>query len=189
MIGIRGYAGKAEMYNFKYADTIFNGIVSFIPYEDLRWEYPPLAYLTFLLSRLFTNDPHTYVFVFGFQIAVVYIIGITLIMRIARKLERSATSLMIAYVVSIFALNYFIFDRFDIVVVVLMIGALYLYSEKRCGLVALLIVLGTFIKLYSAVLLPVFIIPMLAEKRYRNVGKLVDLSLVLFVFVMAPFIC
>ncbi len=187
-IRITGYVGEAEMYNFKYADAIFNGIAPFTPYEDLRWEYPPLAYLTFLLPRLFTDDPYTYVFMFGFQIAVVCIIGVVLIMRIARRLERSAIPLLITYVASIFALNYFIFDRFDIVIAVLMISALYLYSEKRYGWAVFLIVLGTFIKLYPAVLLPVFIIPMLVERRYRDTGKQVALYLILSMLVMAPFI-
>lgn len=188
-VDARGYLGEAESFNFAYADAIFNGIAPFTPYGDLRWEYPPLAYLTFLLPRLFTDDPHTYVYIFGFQMAAVCIIGAALLMKIAAKLERSYTPLLIAYVASIFALNYFIFDRFDIIVAVLMIASLYFYTQKRYSWAVVLVVIGMFIKLYPAILLPALIMPMLADGRYRLAARQVVLFLVLTVAIMIPFIC
>lgn len=187
-VDARGYLGEAESFNFAYADAIFNGIAPFTPYEDLRWEYPPLAYLTFLLPRLFTDDPHTYVYVFGFQMAAVCIVGAALLMKIAGKLERSYTPLLIIYVASIFSLNYFIFDRFDIVVAVLTIAALYLYTQKKYSWAVVLIVVGMFIKLYPAILFPALIIPMLADGRYRLAVRQIVLFLVLSAIIMIPFI-
>lgn len=183
-----GYIGEAESYIFAYADAIFNGIAPFTPYEDLRWEYPPLAYLTFLIPRLFTDDPHTYVYLFGYQIAFVCIIGAALLMKIAKALDRSPTPLLVTYVVSIFALNYFIFDRFDIVVAILMIGTLYLYMQKRYGWAILLIVLGMFIKLYPAILLPIVVMPLLADKKYSSALKQIGLFVVLTLVLIAPFV-
>lgn len=130
-VGWKGYVGEAEMYNFGYADAIFNGIAPFTPFEDLRWEYPPLAYLLFLPPRLFASDPQSYVFAFAVEVAVFCIIGLWIMMRIARSMGRNYTGVLLTYVISIFILNYFIFDRFDIIVAVIALGAVSMFMEKR----------------------------------------------------------
>ena len=188
---LSGHDGEAVRENFFYGDALFNGVLPFQPYNDLNWEYPPLAYLFLLIPRLFASDPYGYQVAFVAMMTVFILIGLVVIRRLSLKYEKNAALLMGVYVLTMVVHTQFFFDRFDIIVGVLAMAAVYFYLEKRYPLAFFLLVIGMFIKLYPGLLFPIFLIPLLvSDKRnaLRSFAVFVASSVVLIIpfVIMSP---
>ncbi len=179
-----------EVYNdyFPYADALVNGILPYQPYNGLRWEYPPLAYLFMVIPRLFTSDPFVYTLIYISMVLIVTLIGLWLIRKIAMKHDKNAKILMLGYTASVLFLVSFYFDRFDVIVVVITIAAIYLYMEKKYYWAFILLSIGMFIKLYPGLLLPFFLIPFLANRDFKLGIRCFSIFLAVSVLLIIPFI-
>ena len=182
------YVGETVMYNFPYADAIFNGIAPYTPDMGMRWEYPPFAYLLMLIPRFFTSDVNVYEVLYVVEVTVFLIIGLILIRKLANHYGMNPFVAFFTYVLSIFLLDYFIYDRFDVIVAVIVLAATYLVLKGHTGWAVFLIIFGMFVKLYPALLIPLLMIPHLAQGRFIIASKLFGLSIILCVLFILPFI-
>ncbi len=184
----QNYDGEAIRFNLPYANAIFDGIAPFTPCGDLRWEYPPLAYLLLLPPRVFTADPTMYMILYAVEVLIFLIIGLKVLMRMASRTDVSPALIVLSYVLSVALLHRFIYDRFDIIVAVVTLVAIYCFMTNRTFAASALIVLGMFMKLYPALLMPVFAILMVNRRQYREVAVQIIFCMVLCVVLMAPFL-
>jgi Predicted integral membrane protein len=172
---------------FYYGDAIINGILPYEPYNDMNWEYPPLAYLFLTIPRLFASDPRGYQIAFIVMIAIFMIIGLYIVRQLSLKYEKNAKIAMSLYTVTMVILIQFFFDRFDVIVAVFTLAAVYMYLEKRYTWAFLLLVIGLFVKLYPGLMFPVFLIPFLADKDVRGVLKHAGTFIAACVILIIPF--
>jgi len=178
-----------EVYNdyFPYANALVSGVLPYEPYNGLRWEYPPLAYLFMVIPRLFTSDPFVYTLIYIFMVLIVTLIGLWLIRKIAMKHDKNAKILMLAYTASVLFLVSFYFDRFDVIVAVITIAAIYLYTEKKYYWAFALLSIGMFIKLYPGLLFPFFLIPIFANRDFKLGIRCLSVFIVTSILLIMPF--
>ncbi|MCL2785812.1 MAG: glycosyltransferase 87 family protein [Methanomassiliicoccaceae archaeon] len=151
-------------FRFENANDVFNGIVPAL-------EFPPLALVFFLIPRLFAADPTGYGAGFIVMIAVFFMIGLLLVSKIAEKLGKNQKLYMLVYTMLMVIMFEFVADRYDIIPVVFTLFALYCYVTKRYALAFIMLALGTMVKLYPAVLFPIFLIPLLMDGNKREALK------------------
>jgi Protein of unknown function (DUF2029). len=168
---LTGHRGEVLRENFFYGDALINGVLPFEPYNDLNWEYPPLAYLFLLIPRLFASDPYGYQAAYVVMITIFILIGLVLIRKVSLKYGKNEVILMGLYVFTMVMHAQFFFDRFDIIVGVITISAVYLYLEKRYPSAFLLLVVGMFIKLYPGLFFLIFLIPLIVSDRKNALGS------------------
>lgn len=183
-----GYDGEAVRCNLPYANAIFDGVAPFTPYGDLKWEYPPLAYLLLLPPRIFTSDPTMYMVLYTVEALVFVVIGLKLLMKMASRTDVSMALVVVTYVLSIVLLHRFIYDRFDIIVAVVALAAVYFFVTNRLFAASILIVLGMFMKIYPALLVPVIALCLINRHQYRDLAVQAAFCIILCAVLMAPFL-
>jgi Predicted integral membrane protein len=180
--------GEAIRDYFYYGDALVNGVLPYEPYNDMNWEYPPLAYLFLTIPRLFASDPQGYQVAFIVMVTVFTIIGLYIVRQLSLKFEKNAKVMMSLYTLTVLMLIQFFFDRFDVIVAVFALAAVYLYLEKKYTWAFLLLVVGLFIKLYPGIMFPVFLIPFLADRDIRGVLKHAGTFIIACVALIIPFV-
>ncbi len=183
-----GYQGEAVLYNLPYANAIFDGTAPFTPQGDLRWEYPPLAYLLLLPPRIFTTDPTIYMALYTVEVLVFLIIGLRILMKMISRTGASPVLIVGTYLLSVLLLGHFIYDRFDIIVAVIALAAVYMFVTNRYFAASVLVVLGMFMKIYPALFLLVFFVFLFNRRQYRDIAVQAVFCLVLCAVLMAPFL-
>jgi len=176
---------------FLSADAIANGVLPFQEYNDISWEFPPLAYVFILIPRLFTSDPMAYQSVYIVMTMMVTMIGLALIMLICRRYEKRALIPMGIYLFAVYIQYEFFFCRLDVIVCVLTLAAVYLYLEKRYPWAFILLAIGMLVKLYPGILFLIFLMPFIISNRknaLRYAVLFTATALVLFIpfFIMSP---
>ena len=159
---------------FPYADAMYSGV---IPYTDLVhvygydnvWEYPPLAYVFLFIPRLFGATPVTYSAAYIVMMVLFFIAGMWCADRLARRFDFSRVKAILAYSLVTVLMFEFVLDRFDMIPVVLMMFAILFFSEKRYVWASVFLSLGMMVKLYPAILFPIFIMLMLRRGEKKNV--------------------
>jgi Predicted integral membrane protein len=185
---LSGHRGEAIRDYFFYGDALFNGVLPYEPYNDMNWEYPPLAYLFLAIPRLFTSDPEGYQVAFIAMVTIFTLIGLYIVRQFSLRYEKNAKVAMSLYTLTVLMLIQFFFDRFDVIVAVFTLAAVYLYLEKRYTWAFLLLVVGLFIKLYPGFMLPVFLMPFLVNRDIKAVLKHAGTFIIACVVLIIPFI-
>ncbi len=157
-------AGDIEIY-YTYASFMLNGLT---PYHDFRVEYPPLALVFFLLpawvSTWFgTPTLGRFAVVFHtecFVLAVGTLVVVSATWRLLWPKARLAvwTWRLGCYTFGALIICLYLLQRFDIAAAGLTALALWLFYRDKPGLTGLIIGLGTLVKLYPALLLPLLAI-------------------------------
>ncbi len=160
---------------FPYADAMMSGTV---PYTDQVfvygkwsvWEYPPLAYVVLFIPRLFASTPAAYEAAFIVMTFLVFLIGLYFSERMANNLGYSSFKVMLLYTVAMMLMFEFQVDRFDIIPAVITLVALSMMIEKRYEWAFVLLAVGTLMKLYPAILMPILLIYLLSIREYKHAG-------------------
>jgi Gpi18-like mannosyltransferase len=141
--------------------------------SDRTWvfEYPPLSLLVMALPRLFTADPFLYNVGFVAEMFVFFIIGLFVICKLAERLGRDQKKFMLAYTIFMMLMLEFVIDRYDIIPAVIALAAVYCFITKRYTWAFVLLAIGTMVKLYPAVLFPIFMIPLIVDRDWKNALK------------------
>ena len=149
-----------------YGERIANGLV---PYRDFPFEYPPGALPALVGPALVTDSLTAYRIVFAAELAAVGGLGVLLVGSALRHLGRSAEERRLAFAAVAFApllLGGVVLTRFDLLPATLVAGALLLVVAGRPRAGALVTGFGVAVKLYPAVLVPLF-----GVAAYRRGGR------------------
>jgi len=147
---------------FTNAEALFNGI-------SLEMEYPPFAIFFIAIPRVFAADPFGYNIGYVIMVFAFFAIGLYFVDKLAEFYQRDRKKLMLVYTVLMLILFEFVVDRYDIFPVVLTLIAVYFFITKKYVWAFVFLSLGMMTKLYPAILFPIFLIPLLIDRDWKNI--------------------
>lgn len=158
---------------YDYGSKIVHGAT---PYKDLQLEYPPGALAPIVAPALGSPAKHTYVDRFVWGAIVLFAAAVLLLARRPRAAFLVALAPLL--------LGSVIFKRFDVLPMLLTLVALDLALRKRYGWSGAALGVGTAVKLYPVLLLPVLLV---AAGRRALVGFVVACGAIFLpFFVLSP---
>ncbi len=150
------------------ADRVADGLV---PYRDFPFEYPPLALLQIVLPRLLapgSDDAYTQLFI-GISLAVTLGTAVALVWLAARRWSAESVGYtQLALFSLVLAAWPMVIWRFDIMPAFLTLLALVAVAANRPAWAGLALGLGTAMKLYPVLLLPVLVVFYVFSGRRRS---------------------
>ena len=170
---------------FEYATNIFNGQM---PFKDFTFEYPPFMIPFIIIPSIFTSDLQTYCILFSIMVLLFFLIGVVFLLKIAKPFDSTNKRILIFAILTLVMTNVFLFARNDIFPVVICIIGIYFYLQKKYDYAWIMMAIGAMTKLFPILFLPVFLIPLLVKRDYRNAVRGILLSLAVAVIISLPFI-
>ncbi len=146
---------------YKNAEPLFRG-------EMPAMEYPPLALLFIAIPRLFGSTEWGYETAYVAQMFVFMVIGLLLSARLAQDLGFDRRKAMIAYAIMTLLMLEFVLDRFDMIVTVFTLASIVMFIEKRYPAAFFLLACGTLLKVYPAMLFPVYMLFLWQGQEFRE---------------------
>lgn len=154
-----------------------------LPYRDFQLEYPPLALIFFvapvwLLSWFGPSSFDVYALFFHGECFVLAAGTLWLISLIWPKIYPHANTKSWLYRMGLYVMGcllfcLFLMQRFDIAAAFITLLAIYAFISEKPILAGLLLAIGTWVKLYPAVILPVLLIYLWQTRRdWRNALRL-----------------
>jgi hypothetical protein len=175
-MGVVPEGGDLDVF-YGYATSIVHGDV---PYRDVRLEYPPGALAAIVPPALGKPSEHTYAVRFEFAMLGLFAALILLLARAPRA----------AFVVALapLLLGPVVVKRFDVLPALLTLVALQLTVRRRYAWAGAALGLGTAVKLYPVLLLPLVVIAAGRRAGTRAVGAfaVACAAVVLPFFVLSP---
>ena len=171
-----------------YGERIADGVV---PYRDFGFEYPPGALPAIVLPALVTGSLHAYRIVFVAEMAIVGVLGVLVLDVALRRLDlpRRERVLSLAVVaLTPLLLGGVILTRFDLVPAALVVGAVALAVAGPRRAAALVVGIGTAVKLYPALLLPPLAIDAWRRGGRRELAIVLGLAAAPIVLAYAGFL-
>ncbi len=145
-----------------------------VPYVDPHFfvEYPPLGTAFFVLPALLhPTSLRVYDWLFAVEVLAVDLATLPLIARLALRQRISATGAITAYGLLVPFLGSLVSQRYDLVPATLTLGAILALLDRRSVVAWVLLLAATLMKLYPAVLVPLFLLydwrPWLAAARHH----------------------
>jgi hypothetical protein len=157
-LGVTPEGGDLDVF-YAYATKIVHGDV---PYRDLALEYPPGALAAIVPPALGTPSEHTYAL--RFELAMLGLFA-ALIALLARRPR-------VAFVVALapLLLGPVVLKRFDVLPALLTLVALQLTLSRRYAWAGAALGLGTAVKLYPVLLLPLVVLAAGRRAGARAIG-------------------
>ena len=149
---------------FANAETIFSGVFPVT-------EYPPLILVFIAIPRVFGSTPWGYETAYVAQMFVFMVVGLLLTSRLAERLEYDRRKAMLAYAVLTLLMLEFVLDRFDMIVMVFTLASFLMLVERRYAWAFSLLAMGTLLKVYPAILLPIYIVYLMNGGRAREAAE------------------
>lgn len=141
------------------ADQVLGGLE---PYLDFAFEYPPLALVPITAAGLLGTGPDVYAIVFGALMLAAGVAVLVLTARLAGDGERTAAwAMALAPLVT----GAMVRTHFDLVALALTLAALAALIQDRPVLAFALLGAGAMTKLIPALLVPIAVVWMLADRR------------------------
>ena len=174
---------------FNYASYILKGM---IPFRDFPLEYPPGALPFFVLPKVWAGDIFSYRRYFMAEMIFVDFIGLLLIYRYLSRRGYSSKHVYLAglfYILLPALVGLVVYQRFDFVPAVLVLGAVILYTGGRRVTAWALIGFGFAVKLYPVVIAPLFLITAYKQGTFKkDVRYGIPAALLCAAAVWAPFL-
>lgn len=157
-----------------------------LPYRDFVFQYPPLVIIPIVLPALITTDPVLYPYAFGVlaglaAIAIV-VAGWAIRAHLPNGLRDAAdspvtpgegTSPARRYLwlsaAALFLAGVTLETRLDVFAAAIVAVSLWAAVTERWILAGMLLGAGAAMKVYPGLLLPAFVAPLVAQRRYREV--------------------
>ena len=160
-----------------------------VPYRDLPVEYPPLALVPWIVPRLVSGDDiHRYAWLLAVQNAVLATgIALCLAWLTRRGWSTAGVSAVLATgALLLLGAGNIVVWLFDLVAALLVGLALVAVALRRPAFAGLLLGVGTMVKVYPAVVLPVLVLAYLAEGDRRSAGRILVAAAAAVALVMVP---
>jgi uncharacterized membrane protein len=170
---------------YQYATWMRDGLV---PYRDFSVEYPPGALLVFLIPQLLTKSLEAYNYGFAAEMLVFNLVGLLLAVSLGRRLNQPFWQTLVIYTLSILAVGSIMVQRFDLAPAALTLAALFFFCRGNYKTAWALLAIGTLIKFYPMVLVPIFLIYQLKRQNWRGVIAPVLVFVLIILAVAAPFL-
>ena len=173
-------------------DRYWKDVVPFLEGVAPIMEYPPFSLLFMVIPGLFVSTPFGYNIAYVGEVFVFMVIGLILTSKIAENRGYDQKRAMLAYSVLMLLMLEFVLDRFDIFPAVICLAAIYCFLRKWYVASFALVAVGTLTKIYPALLFPVFLIALLADRDCRGALRgtvslvVVALAIMLPIMIIEP---
>jgi uncharacterized membrane protein len=167
------------------ASQVINGS---LPYRDFAVEYPPLAFVFFLLPRLFTSTLAAYTVAFQAEVFLFDLLGLYLIYRIARYQGKAPWKMLIVYSIAVLAIGPNIIHTYDIFVAILVLLSLYCFWMGKHKISWVILALGVMTKIYPVVIAPVFLLFYLNTRQYQRMWSGITVFTACILVISLPFL-
>lgn len=156
-----------DQHYFRYASRIVRGEM---PYRDFFLEYPTFALVPFTLPRLFSASPFVWERLYTWQMLFWDLLGIGFLSWASLQLGRSLVYTLGVYTLGLLAVGPLITQRFDLVPAVFSFMALTAYFDGRYKVAWGALILSVLTKAYAVVLVPLFLIDLVARRQFREIA-------------------
>jgi uncharacterized membrane protein len=159
-----------------------------LPYQDFAVEYPPLALIFLTLPRLIAPNPATYANVFAIEILLFDLLGLFLISALSRRLNLSLWKTLAIYTLALLAIGPIIAHRYDLIPAIIVLLALYTFSQGKHKTSWALLAMGVMTKIYPVILAPIFLLYHWRHRQNRQAIVGVATFAITTAVIMAPFL-
>ena len=159
-----------------------------LPYQDFAVEYPPLALVFLTLPRLIAANSATYANVFAIEILLFSLLGLLLISALARRLNLSLWKTLAIYTLALLAIGPIIAHRYDLIPAIIVLLALYTFSQGKHKTSWALLAVGVMTKIYPAILAPIFLLYYWRHRQNRQAIVGIATFAITTAVIMAPFL-
>lgn len=180
---------RATGDTLQYLSRVERILAAQFPYRDFPSEYPPLAFVPMLLPRLISGDrPDGYLWVFAFELALLAsAVAVSLYWLASHGWSAEAPrNVLIAYVLGVITTAFVAVWRFDLFAAAASLFALTALARSHHGTAGLMLAVAVLAKLYAVVMLPVFLVALLVEHRWRGASRLVTVFVAAVLLAMVP---
>jgi uncharacterized membrane protein len=140
-----------------------------LPYLDFNVEYPPLAMLFAYLPIIFSPYATIYLWSYITELLIFDIIGIFFIKALAEELHLNRWKTLGFYTLAILAIGPIITARLDIIPAIITLIALYFFIKGHHKTAFVFLAIGTCIKFYPVILVPLFLIYLWKNQQIRKI--------------------
>ena len=174
---------------FPVAEAMFTGHTPYHHYNDLAWEYPPLALVVMFIPRLFASTPYGYQISYDILMMLFAFLESYLVYLMAKRYSDNVVMILIVNLVlmTMMIIDGSILERFDIVPAVICLAAILFYCDNKYTWAFVLVGIGTLVKIYPALLFLAFIIPFIAKKDWNQTVKMTSATVAVGLAIMAVF--
>lgn len=157
------YPPKDDVINFyNQAEMIKSGMV---PYRDFVFEFPPFALAFFLIPSMFTSDLVVYAQIFGVMVTVVSLVCLYYMLRICDRI--GINKILVSVVFVLLMLMYYteMVKKFDVIPMATSVMSVYYFMRGNRYSAYGLAAVGALTKIYPVLLIVLFIILDLHDRR------------------------
>ena len=172
-------------FYWEHARDIMHGAV---PYVDFDTAYPPFSFVIYLIPYFFT--PGEVAFNYGFAVFtyIFTLIAIHALLKVSDRLGLDHKYVYFTFLLLILGVNNFLIARNDTITTVFVILCLVLYIDKKYTPAFICLALGIMTKIYPIFLLPVLLIPFLADRNYKSFLKYGIITALVCLIIELPFL-
>lgn len=181
---LTGIPSEVGTLYYKYAGFMLDGQM---PYSDFAAEYPPFAMLLILIPGIFSWSSLSYQIAFGVMVYFFLLAGVYFVYGIAEKYTEKPGKIVDWYIIFTIALFDFAVDRYDVLPMVMILGALYFISKEKYPAAWAMLAFGTVTKLYPALIAPILLFYLLINKKNKDAVKGIVICLIIGIGSLLPF--
>lgn len=182
---LSGIDSEVGTLYFRYAEHMASGEM---PYSGFDAEYPPFAMLIIFLPRLISFSSFTYQIAFGLEAYLFLLAGVYYTYRIAERHTDRPSRYTDLFIICTVILLDFVLDRYDVFPMVMLLGSVYYFTERRYRASWIMLALGTVTKLYPAIAAPLLLISLIRRGERSEAVKGVAACLLIGCLCMLPFL-
>jgi len=160
--------GDSRSLYFSYADRVFDGD---LPYQDFDIEYTPLSLPLFLIPRVFAESDIGYHIAFAVEMLLFNLLGMWALWALSKRLEYSEITVLSIYTIGLLSLGPTVIDHFDLAAAVLVLLAIWAFISGKNTLTWVLLALGTMIKIFPVIIVPILALYLLRRKDHFKLLK------------------
>ncbi len=151
-----------------YYNAAKNVLAGQVPYRDFFFPYPPAAPAFFIPPALISENAAQYSRLFEVETLIFVWGALAATAFIARRTGQSLHRTLLFYTLAIPAMGVILWQRYDLTPALLVVLAFAAWVARRNGIAWGLLALGTLVKIYPALLAPLFAI---AEYRANGARR------------------
>lgn len=141
-----------------YYNAAKNVLAGQLPYRDFFFPYPPASLAFFIPPALIASDAVQYFRLFEVAALILDLIALVATAYIAQRLGQSLNRTLLFYTLAIPAMGVIVWQRYDLAPALVVVLALAAWVANRGRAAWALLAFGTLVKIYPALLAPLFVI-------------------------------
>ena len=172
-------------YYWHHVDDIFHGKW---PYQDFDTAYPPFSFVTYIIPYIFTPGEWTFPYGFTTLTYLCSLLAIHGLLKFCDSRNIDHKYVYITFLLLIIGVNNFYIARNDTITTVFVVLCLVFYWKQKYLPAFIFLALGIMTKIYPVFLLPVLLIPFIANRDWKNLLKYGSVTAIICLIIELPFL-